>query len=286
MKRKNGRVLLGVVSVLLVAAVVGAAELTVDSILAAERSGAPAKGIIAMVENPANTTAFTIADIVTLRDAGVPESVIAAVWARVPATTQAPVALQPDDARLVELVSLITSGMSEQIITDQVEQANTTYNLTVNDLLYLKQNQVPESTIEALMATRSGTAAAPAMAPPAELAFDNLVLVKTGLFRFFRKDHPGRLVMDGDTLGWEDVRGTEGSFEFQTTGIDKVWMTCEARSSGNFCHQINFQIVKGDLFRFQDSRRESGSNAAVLEVLEALRTYFPRLTIGTPKVGD
>ena len=86
--------------------------------------------------------------------------------------------------------------------------------------------------------------------------------------------------MDGDTLSWEDGRGAEGSFHFQTTGIDRVWMTCEARSSGNFCHQINFKIVKGDLYRFQDSRRESGSNTAVLNVMEALRTHFPRLAIG------
>jgi hypothetical protein len=186
----------------------------------------------------------------------------------------------------VELVSLIKSGMSEQIITDQVKQSDLTYNLTVNDLLYLKQNSAPESTIEALMATSSGTPAAPAVAPPADLAFDNLVLVKTGLFRFFRKDHPGRLVMDGDTLRWEDARGSDGSFEFQTTGIDKVWLTCEARSSGNFCHQINFQIVKGDLYRFQDSDRESGSNTAVLNVMEALRTHYPRLTFGTPSVDD
>jgi len=39
-----------------------------------------------------------------------------------------------------------------------------------------------------------------------------------------------------------------------------VWFTCEARSSGDFCHQINFQIVKGDQYRFRDSHRESGSN--------------------------
>ena len=101
-----------------------------------------------------------------------------------------------------------------------------------------------------------------------------------------KKDHPGRLEIDGDTLRWEDSRGSDGSFEFQTTGIDKVWFTCEARSSGNFCHQINFQIVKGDTYRFQDSRRDSGSNAAVLDVMEALRTYFPRLNFATPNVDD
>ncbi len=110
--------------------------------------------------------------------------------------------------------------------------------------------------------------------------------MKKGIFGWLKKNHPGRLEIDGDTLKWEDSRGSEGSFQFQTTGIDEVWFTCEAGSSGNFCHQINFKIVKGDTYRFQDSRRDSGSNVAVLEVMEALRSYFPRLNFGTPTVGD
>jgi hypothetical protein len=288
MKRTVIVAVLGVALVALAAVTAGADELTVNSILAAHQSGASAEGIIAMVNNPANTVAMTAGDIVTLRNAGVPENVLTAVWAHVPSPPAAQPPLQPDDVRLVEMVRLINSGMSESIIIEQVNQSERAYNLTVNDLLYLKQNGARETMIAALMATSTGppdaTAAALATAP-SELAFDNLVLVKTGLWRFFKKDHPGRLVMDGNALRWEDSRGSEGSFEFQTPGIDKVWMTCEARSSGNFCHQINFQIVKGDLYRFQDSRRESGSNAAVLDVMEALRTNFPRLTIGTPKVG-
>ncbi|MEX1311968.1 MAG: hypothetical protein AB1Z65_16210, partial [Candidatus Sulfomarinibacteraceae bacterium] len=167
------------------------------------------------------------------------------------------------------------------------------YNLSVNDLLYLKQNGAQETIIATLMATStgapSGAPGAPATAlgtPPSELIFNDLVLVKKGVWGWLKKDHPGHLEIDGDTLGWEDNRGSDGSFTFETTGIDKVWFTCEASTSGNFCHQINFKIVKGDTYRFQDSRRDSGSNDAVLEVMEALRRYFPRLNFGTPTVGD
>lgn len=286
MKRTVIVAVLGLALVALVATTAAAEQLTLNSILAAQQSGSPADGIISMVNNPANTVAMTAGDLVTLRNAGVSEAVIAAIWAHVPSPAAAQPLLRPDDVRLVELVSLINSGMSESIINDQIGQSQRDYSLSVNDLLYLKQNGAEESTIAALMATPAGLSAAPAMAPPADLAFDNLVLVKTGLLRFFRKDHPGRLVMDGDTLRWEDGRGSEGSFQFQTTGIKEVWLTCEARSSGNFCHQINFQIVKGDRYRFQDTGRESGSNAAVLDVMEALRAHYPRLTFGTPSVGD
>jgi hypothetical protein len=259
----------------------GAEELTVHSILAAHQSGASPHGIITMVNNPSNTIAMTASDIVTLRDAGVPESVIAAIWAHIPAPTPAQVPLQPDDARLVDLVRLINSGMSDAIIAQQVRESGQAYNLSVNDLLYLKQNGVQESTIAALMATRGGAPDAKATAP-AELVFNDLVLVKPKLM-FLRKDRDGRLVMQGNGLTWVDVRDPKQNFTFQTTGLEKVWFTCEARTPENFCHQINFQIVKGARYRFQDSGRDSGSNAAVVKVMDALRKYHPSLAFGAPE---
>lgn len=282
MKRFVVGTLLGGALLALVAVAAGAEELTVNSIVSAQRSGAPADGIIAMINNPGNTVAMTAGDLVTLRNAGVPESVITAVWARIPAPAPAPVPLQPDDPRLVDFVRLIKSGVSGSIIAEQVKQSGQTYNLSVNDLLYLKENGAQESTIAALMATSAG-AAAVAPSPPAELAFDNLVFVKTG---FWNKNRKGSLVMNGDTLSWKDSSDPKENFAFQTTGLEKVWFTCDARSSGNFCYQINFKIVKGDRYRFRDSHRESGSNAAVTKLMDALRTYFPRLTYGTPSVDD
>jgi hypothetical protein len=271
-------VLLGVALLALTAVAADAAELTVNSILAAQQSGASADGIIAMVNSSANTVTMTAGDIVTLRNAGVPESVITALWTRIPAPTPAPVPLQPDDARLVDLVRLIKSGMSESIIAEQVKQSGQGYNLSVNDLLYLKQNGAQESTIAALMATNAGAPVAPVVAP-SELVFDDLVLVKTG---FWNKDRKGRLVMHGDVFNWVDDRDIKENFTFQTTGLEKVWFTCEARTPENFCYQINFQIVKGDRYRFRDIHRESGSNAAVTKIMEALRTYFPRIVFGPP----
>jgi hypothetical protein len=278
MKRTVFGALLGVALLVLVAVAAGAEELTVKSILVAQQSGAPADGIIAMVNNPANTIAMTAGDLVTLRNAGVPEAVITAIWARVPAPTPAPVPLQPDDARLVDLVRLIKSGMSESIIAEQVKQSEQAYNLSVNDLLYLKQNGAQESTIAALMATNAGAPAAPAVAP-SEMVFDNLVLVKTG---FWNKNREGRLVLHGDVFNWVDNRDPKENFTFQITGLEKVWFTCEARTPENYCYEINFKIIKGDRYQFRDIHRESGSNAAVLTVMEALRTYFPQLAFGAP----
>lgn len=284
MRRELVGTVLGVALLALAAAAAGAEELTVNSILTLQQSGAPADIIITRVNSPDNTIAMTAGDLVALRNAGVPETVINAIWARIPASTPAPTPLQPNDARLVDIVRLIKSGISGSIIAEQVRQSGQVYNPSVNDLLYLKENGASESTIEALMATRAGAPAAPAVAvAPSELVFDNLVQVRTG---FWKKDHEGRLVMQGDTLRWENHRKPKENFTFQIAGLEKVWLTCDARSSENFCYQINFKIVKGDRYSFRDSHRETGSNAAVLAVMEALRTYYPRLTFATSNVDD
>ena len=273
-----------VLSLALAAAPAYAEVLTVGSILTAQKAGARSDGIVAMVNDPANTVGMSAGDLVTLRDAGVSEQVIAAVWARVPAPTATPAPLVPDDARLVDLVRLIKSGISESIVAEQVKQADRPYDLSVNDLIYLKQNGVVESTITALMATHPGQPAVPVAAAghpaPESLSFDGLVMKTSAM----KKNRPGRLAMQGDSLVWTDGNDPEHNFEFKTSGLEKVWFTCQARSPENFCYQINFQIVKGARYRFQDLNRESGSNAAVLKVMAALRTYFPQVAYGSPEI--
>lgn len=257
--------------------------LTVNSILTAQKAGAPSDGIVAMVNNPANSVGMSAGDIVTLREAGVSEAVITAIWGRVPAPAPATVPLVPDDARLVDLVRLVKSGISESIVAKQVQQDPRPYDLSVNDLLYLKQNGVVESTIGALMATRTpapaATEAAAVRVAPESMAFDDLVLKTSAM----RRNRPGRLVMQGDTLAWTDANDPAENFEFKTTGLEKVWFTCQARTPDNFCYQINFQIVKGARYEFQDRNREAGSNAAITKVMDTLRMYFPQVAYGSPK---
>ena len=283
MKSVLVRSLIGVAFLALTTLPARAEVLTVNSILTARQAGAKTDGIIAMVNDQANTVDMSTEDLVTLRDAGVSEKVIAAVWARVPAPTGTSVALAPDDARLVDLVRLIKSGISESIVAEQVRQEQRPYNLSVDDLLYLKQNGVGEATIGSLMATRAGAPAAPeypgAGLSPEELSFDDLVMKGS----FTKKDRPGRLVIQGDSLAWIDANDPKQNFEFKTTGLEKVWFTCQARTPEYFCYQINFQIVKGAHYQFQDRNRESGSNAAVLKVMDVLRTNFPQLAYGAPK---
>lgn len=286
------------VCVLLAAVAVGAEELTVSSILTAHKMGAPADGIIAMVNNPANTVKISSDELATLRSAGVPETVIAALQLRMPVPTPVPPATQPDTPGLVDLVKLVKSGLSETLIIEQLKASGKTYSPTINDLVYLKENAVPEPIIKELLSMRgpapaagaaaagAGAAAATKAAPvvqPEEMVFDGLVLQKA---TFLKKNRPGRLTLKNDALSWVDGVDPRENFTFQLNGLEKVWLTCQARTPENFCYQANFQIVKGARYRFQDVSRDAGSNAAVLKLKDALRTYHPTLPYGPPEVEN
>lgn len=286
------------VCIMLAATVAGAEELTVNSILSAFRAGAPTEGILAMVNNPSNTISMATGDLATLRAAGVSEQILTALQARIPVPTPAPPPQQPDDARLVDLVRLIKAGISESIVAEQIRQSGQAYTLSVNDLLYLRENGIQESIIKELMTAR-GTTPAPAEprlaappapvvgirapATPAQIIFEDLVQQRS---TFMRRNRPGRLVLEGDTMSWTDGNDPKNNFAFQLGGLEKIWLTCQSRTPENFCYEINFQIIKGARYRFQDLARESGSNAAVMKVMDTLRQYHPTLPFGTPDVKN
>src|SRR4030095_8638168 len=97
-----------------------------------------------------------------------------------------------------------------------------------------------------------------------------------------KKNGWGRLVMQGDLLSWVDGSDPKKNFEFQITGLEKVWFTCQARTPENFCYQINLQIVKGARYRFRGVKQEAGSNASVIKVMDTLRKPFPQIPFGPP----
>ena len=260
------------VAALLVASAALAEQLDVNTILAKQKAGATAEALLAAVNDSANTVTIKAEDIATLRSAGVPEPVLTALQTKV-----APPEVKPDDARLSDVVRIVKSGISESLIAEQIKQSGMTYKLSLNDLLYLKQNGVQDSVISALMATKEAEAKK-AAAPPAETVFNELLLVRG--FGPLRRDRPGRLVLKGDTFSWIDGADPKEDFDFKVPGLEKIWYTCESQAAGDVCYQINFQIVKGPRYSFADVSRASGSNATVKAIMETMRTNFPRAPFG------
>jgi hypothetical protein len=71
------------------------------------------------------------------------------------------------------------------------------------------------------------------------MTFDDLVMKST------MKNRPGRLVLHGDSLTWTDANDPERNFEFKTTGLEKVWFTCQARTPGELLLPDQFSSREG-----------------------------------------
>lgn len=260
---------------LLLAFGAAADTLNVNSILSSFKAGVSPDALVASIRDPANTVIISAADLDALRTAGVPEMVVVALQQRVGTTPPASVAppAAPDDPRLAEVVRLTKSGISESIIAQQIDQSGIAYALSMNDLLYLKQNGVQDSVISALLATKD-KAARKAAEPPAEIVFNDLLLSRG--WGPMHRERPGRLTLRGDTFSWIDGSDPRENFDFKVSGLDKIWYTCQAQTSGDVCYQINFSIARGPHYSFVDVKRASGANPTVTAVMETLRKEFPR----------
>lgn len=281
------RVLLFTISLWLLTVSAFAEQLDVSAILAKQKAGASAEALVLAVNDPANAVTVRAEDLGVLRSGGVPETVLAAIQQRMAgqgaaaaaSVTTVPATVAPDDSRLADIVKIVKAGISESLIAEQIRQSGNSYELTMNDMLYLKQNSVQDSVISALLATKE-LEARKAAAPPAETVFNELLLIHG--WGPLRRERPGRLVLKADTFSWVDGKDPKENFDFRITGLEKVWYTCQAQTAGDVCYQINFQIVKGPRYSFMDVSHATGSNATVKSIMETLRSNFPRAPFGAP----
>lgn len=282
-----------VMFVLLAATAVMAEDLTVGMVLSAQRAGADANGLVKMINDPIYTVIkITPADIETLKAAGVPQEAITALQDRMPALS--PAMTSPDDKRLVDIVRLAKSGLSEALIVNTIKSSNETYDLSANDLVYLKENGVNDVIIEALLATKSKAVTPTAVAAPAAAAVavsaaqneedvvEDLVLARQGPLK---KDRKGRIVVKPDEIDWIDSRKPDGNFSFKPAGIEKVWLTSRVNGTTYFPYQVNIQISKGARYRFQDLNKETGSNGAVQKLFDVIKARFPSILVGEPEIN-
>jgi len=275
-----------VLLVLLLAAPLAAEEISVDKILAAHSFGVAPDVLLAKVNDPANTVpALTPADVERLRSALVPETVVSALQARAPLAAPPALEPQPDDPNLVTLVRASRAGTSEALLVDQLMQTGVTQRPSLNDLIYLKENKVPEGIIRALMeapVVAASVAGAPstvrsaAPAPvPSQIEVDGLVK-KTGLFK---KSRPGKLVLSAEKIEWVDGSNQAESFDLFPAGMKAVKAECLARPDGKFCHEVEFDVAKGSGFAFVDAKKDVGGNESIDALLAAVKTLYPKLPI-------
>jgi hypothetical protein len=185
-------------------------------------------------------------------------------------------AVVPDNPRLAEVVRLVESGLSEQLIMEQITQQGVMYRPTINDLIYLKENDVSEGIIGALM-TAELLAESPGATAAAEKAdgvvIDGLVL-KGGLMSF-GTTRSGQLTLAADTLEWRDSEDQSKAMDLSVISIKSITARCRARSSVDFCYEVEFDLAQGSNFTFEDARQKYGGNNAIVLLLAGLDSQYP-----------
>lgn len=271
--------------VLLAALPAVAEEITVDKVLAAQSFGVGAEAMLAKVNDPANTVAALGAgDVEKLHAAGVPESVVAALQAKAPRPVAAPAAstgIQPDNPKAVNLVRAVQAGTSESLIVEQIMRTGVAQRPTLNDLIYYKENKVPEGVIKALMDAPVVAEGLGALSKVGEKAVPEVIEVdglvkKTGLLA---KNRPGKLTFRKDKIEWADGTSQADSFEMFPAGLKAVHAECLAKAEGKFCHEVAFEMAKGSDFSFVDAKMDVGGNESIRKLLETVRTFYPKVPI-------
>ena len=288
-----------VLALLVVSSTLLGQELTVAEVVAAQRAGAPEEGILKLIAEAPAVAQLTPDDLARLRAAGVSEQVIRALGARtMPTPTPAPA--RPDDPRLVEVVRMVSVGLPAELIAAQVRQSGQRYALTVNDLIYLKENKVGDAVILAVLA--SGTPATPvpavsaasppvaavaaasvaAVAPsappqPAEAMTFGPLLRMTGAFR---RESRGTLILKTEALEWRDERGSGHDESLPAASLRGVWLRTVVEGSNRSVAELRVRTISGDDLTFRDADWASGAGARVAEQLyRVLEERFPTVLV-------
>jgi hypothetical protein len=246
----------------------GPSPLTPQQVLEAHRAGLSSEGIVNMINAQASVAPATDAELAALAQAGVPADAVEAYRACL--RPAAPSQKGPEDPRLADIVRLVRAGLSEELIVRQVRASGEVYKLSIADLIYLKDQQVPEAIISALIAT---SPAAPPSAAARPSAFGPLLQMKG----FMKKDAPGTLNLREGRLEWLDGRKPERNFAVEIASIKASWLECSPRPQGNFCYAIGIELFNGDTYEFRDLTWENGDNAQIQALSTALKKGYPQI---------
>jgi hypothetical protein len=273
-----------------------AADLSLEDLLRAHNAGIAGDTLIQLVEAADSVPVLTAEDESRLIDSGVPSEVIDALKQRHSQVSPPAATAEPDDRRLVEMVRLVRAGLSADLIVRKIESGSERYRPTVNDLVYLKQNTVPDSVIAALMATvgsASAAEAAPSAAPPAvgstlpapapssaELERRGLefgpMLRLTSAAAVFKKRTEGNVLLIDDRIEYRDREDAKRNVAFFGSILKRVQLECIDPEQMTSCTELILKPGHGDDLRLVDLDWERGGNREIIALYDALRDRYPR----------
>jgi hypothetical protein len=208
---------------------------------------------------------------------------------QVQAPGQGPAASAPVE----EVISLFNAKFSEDFIKRKIKGDGIVFNLTVSDLLRLKEAGIPESLVEAMMATkRAQPAAAPAEGqggltpvpapalvpgqPRSPKDWDGLVRKSSGsVLGIGNRWENGSLHLENDQFRWITAEGTQRNVLVPASSLTEQFLVCEKKPQGD-CFEWGGKTKDGE-YRFRDILWKTGPSSKVKGIYDYLKIVYPNL---------
>ncbi len=174
-----------------------------------------------------------------------------------------------------ELLKLNSAGVSEEIMIDYVENYKKKYQISAEDLILLKEKNVPENVIKKLLQFQSfQLEEKKENVFPKE--FKTLVLKKG----FLKKDRIGTIAIREERVEWLDIKDPSSSFSFRIDNIRSIFLKCEPKAEKPFCYEITFSNFQGKDYSFSDFNWKSGENKQIISLYNFFKENFKNIIYG------
>jgi len=225
-----------------------------------------------------------------------------------PAEGQAPAAAPapPANPAVEEVISLYNAKFSEDFIKGKIRGDGTVYNLSVTDLLRLKEAGIPESLVNVMLATRKvqPPSGAPVPAPPGEgqaptaaaltlvpgqprplKDWDGLVRKSSGaVLGIGHRWENGSLHLENEQFKWITSEGTDRNALVPMTGITEQFLVCEKKPQGD-CFEWGVKTKDAE-YRFRDLLWKTGPSPKVRAIYDYMKAAYPNLAAPTYPVDE
>ena len=223
-----------------------------------------------------------------------------------PASQAAAPAVNP---AVEEVVSLYNAKFSEDFIKRKIKADGLVYTLGVADLLRLKEAGIPESLVEAMLATKRPQAAAgegqapanaglvpaagavPVVAPmvPGQprppKVWEGLVRNSSGaVLGIGHRWENGALQLENEQFKWVASEGADRNALVPASALTEQFLVCEKKPTGD-CFEWGAKTKNGE-YRFRDILWKTGATPKVKAIYDYMKAAYPNLPAPTYPVDE
>lgn len=170
-----------------------------------------------------------------------------------------------------EVIKLYKAGLSQELIFQYIQSYKKSYQVSAEDVLKMKENNVPEEIIKKVLQYQSFVTQKEREKKEPE--FKNLLLKKG----FMKKNRLGNLALKEDRVEWYDSKEPKENFSFKIKGIKTIYLNCKPRTEENFCYEIVFVNFDKKEYSFSDFNWEKGENKTINELYKFFKENYKEI---------